>query len=249
MSTGDAVKISELSRKTEVPLATIKFYLREGLLPPGERRGPNQAVYGPAHVSRLHLIRLMRDVGGLSIATIREILQQVDDAPDPSVLSRVTDAIADHPGPVIADSLTSGPGRERAETEVGALFRRLGWEIRPGSRDRARLVDALVALRATIEPDLPLDVLEGYAQFAFQLASRERETGINHLEGGIDGVVQGVVAGTILWEMVLTTFRRLAHEHLSSTGGYDDWLATWMRGRGGAGTDSDVPAEAIHSTP
>ena len=28
--------IAELSRRTDVPVATIKYYLREGLLPPGE---------------------------------------------------------------------------------------------------------------------------------------------------------------------------------------------------------------------
>lgn len=232
MSSPDGVKISGLSQETGVPLATIKFYLREGLLQPGERKGPNQAVYGPKHISRLRLIRMMRDVGGLSISTIREILEQVDDAPDPSVLAHVTDAIADHPGPAIAPSLTQGPGRARAEQEIDGLFDRLQWDIRPDSRVKARLVDAFMALRATVEPDIPVDVLEAYARFAFQLASREREAGIRHLEGGLDGIVQGLVAGTILWEMVLTTCRRLAHEHLSSTGAYDDWLASWLREQG-----------------
>ena len=30
------MKISELSAATDVPVATLKYYLREGLLPPGE---------------------------------------------------------------------------------------------------------------------------------------------------------------------------------------------------------------------
>lgn len=227
MSTPESLKISELSLKTEVPLATIKFYLRKGLLPAGQRSGPNQAVYGEAHVRRLRLIRTMRDVGGLSIATIRDILQHVDEASDTSVLAHVTDAIADHPGPVIAPALAQGPGRRAVEHEVTDLLTRLGWDIRPASRVRARLVDALMALRATVEPDLPIDVFEHYARFAFELASHERQSGIRHLEGGADGIVQGLVAGTILWEMVLTTMRRLAHEHLSDSGAYDDWLATW----------------------
>lgn len=227
MSTAEAVKISDLSRKTDVPLATIKFYLREGLLPPGKRVGPNQAVYGPEHVSRLRLIRTMRDVGGLSIATIRDILRHADSSPDASILAHVTDAIADHPGPIIAPSLTQGPTRDRAEDEVEAVLDRLGWDIRRDSHTRARLVDALMALRATVEPDVPPEVLEFYAQTALDLARAERQHGISHLEGGIDGIVQGVVAGTILWEMVFTTMRRLAHEHLGDSGAYDDWLSTW----------------------
>jgi DNA-binding transcriptional MerR regulator len=36
--------IAELSRQTEVPVATIKYYLREGLLPAGELSSPNQAA-------------------------------------------------------------------------------------------------------------------------------------------------------------------------------------------------------------
>ena len=229
MSTPRAIKISELSRTTEIPLATIKFYLRERLLPPGERIGPNQAVYGAEHVSRLRLIRTMRDVGGLSIATIRDILRHADDAPDSSILAHVTDAIADHPGPTIAPSLTEGPDRVSADEEVDTVLARLGWDIRPESRVRARLVDALMALRATVEPDVPVEALEFYAHTALDLARQERREGISHLEGGIDGIVQGVVAGTILWEMVFTTMRRLAHEHLGDSGAYDDWLATWRR--------------------
>ena len=37
------MRMAELSRRTGVPVPTIKYYLREGLLPPGERTSPNQA--------------------------------------------------------------------------------------------------------------------------------------------------------------------------------------------------------------
>ena len=40
------MRIGELSRATEVPVPTIKYYLREGLLPHGELSSPNQASYG-----------------------------------------------------------------------------------------------------------------------------------------------------------------------------------------------------------
>lgn len=228
MSSPGMIKISELSRKTEVPLATIKFYLREGLLPPGQRTGPNQAVYGPAHISRLRLIRTMRDVGGLSITTIREILHAIDDTPGPALLARVTDAIADTPGPAISELLTVGLGRAEAEADIDALIQRLGWRIRPESRTRARLVDAFMALHVTVEPAIPVDILETYARLAFELANHERSVGIRNLEAGLDGVVQGVVAGLILWEMVFSTMRRLAHEHLAGESAYRDWLSAWQ---------------------
>jgi DNA-binding transcriptional MerR regulator len=45
MVTTDSMRIAELSRRSGVSVPTIKYYLREGLLPPGERTSPNQALY------------------------------------------------------------------------------------------------------------------------------------------------------------------------------------------------------------
>ncbi len=53
------MRISELSRTTGVPIATIKFYLREHLLPEGTRTSATQAQYGEEHVSRLRLVRAL----------------------------------------------------------------------------------------------------------------------------------------------------------------------------------------------
>ena len=38
------MRIAELSQTTGVPVPTIKYYLREGLLPAGELTSPNQAM-------------------------------------------------------------------------------------------------------------------------------------------------------------------------------------------------------------
>jgi DNA-binding transcriptional MerR regulator len=38
------MRIGELSKVTGVPVPTIKYYLREGLLPAGELSSPNQAA-------------------------------------------------------------------------------------------------------------------------------------------------------------------------------------------------------------
>lgn len=47
------VRISELSRASGVSTATIKYYLREKLLPEGRLTSATQAQYGQAHVDRL----------------------------------------------------------------------------------------------------------------------------------------------------------------------------------------------------
>ena len=73
------MRISELSRVSGVPVATIKFYLREGLVPEGVRTSPNQAQYDDAHVQRLRLVRALVGVGGLSLAATKNVLGHIDE--------------------------------------------------------------------------------------------------------------------------------------------------------------------------
>jgi DNA-binding transcriptional MerR regulator len=53
--------VSELAERADVPLATVKYYLREGLLAPGETTGPRRAEYDDAHLRRLRVLRLLRE--------------------------------------------------------------------------------------------------------------------------------------------------------------------------------------------
>src|SRR5439155_716721 len=64
------MKMSELSRASGVPIATIKFYLREKLLPAGRATAATQAQYDEKHLARLRLIRALVDVGGLPLAAV-----------------------------------------------------------------------------------------------------------------------------------------------------------------------------------
>ncbi|HOW02220.1 MAG TPA: MerR family transcriptional regulator, partial [Rhodoglobus sp.] len=75
------MKMSQLCETSGVSVPSIKFYLREGLLPAGERTSATQAEYGPEHVERLRLIRALIDIGGLSVATAQRVLEAID-SPD-----------------------------------------------------------------------------------------------------------------------------------------------------------------------
>lgn len=44
------MRLSELSERSGVSTATIKYYLREQLLPPGRRVSATQAEYTDSHV-------------------------------------------------------------------------------------------------------------------------------------------------------------------------------------------------------
>ena len=73
------MRMQALSAASGVPVSTIKFYLRDRLLPAGRPTALNQAVYGPEHVARLRLIRVLVKVGGLSTETVRAIVALLDD--------------------------------------------------------------------------------------------------------------------------------------------------------------------------
>ena len=55
-------------------MATIRFYEREGLLPPTKRSGSNYRIYGTAHVERLSFIRHCRTLD-MSLTEIRELIR------------------------------------------------------------------------------------------------------------------------------------------------------------------------------
>lgn len=72
------MQLKELSERTGVSPASIKFYLREGLLPAGRSVHATRADYAEHHVSRLELIQALRHVVGLPIAKISSVLRMAD---------------------------------------------------------------------------------------------------------------------------------------------------------------------------
>ena len=69
--------LSELAEAANLPVATVKYYLREGLLPPGTPVTRTRADYSAGHLDRLRLVRALVDAAGLSIADARRIVAVV----------------------------------------------------------------------------------------------------------------------------------------------------------------------------
>jgi DNA-binding transcriptional MerR regulator len=79
MSSNGLLKMSELAEASGVSAATIKHYLREGLLPEPVRTSRNMAYYPPEFVERIRLIKQLQEERFMPLRAIRQVL---DDDPD-----------------------------------------------------------------------------------------------------------------------------------------------------------------------
>jgi DNA-binding transcriptional MerR regulator len=204
------MRIAELSRRSGVPIPTIKYYVREGLLAPGELTSPNQARYGEEHLQRLKLIRALVDVGHLSIAATREVLASID-APGRSLherLGKAQQAVT----PVLQTDVDE-ESRALAAREVDELIRRRAWQVKDTSPARALLTDVLATLHSLDQEDI-VGLLDVYAETAETIADADVRCVLGR--GDVESILAGVVIGTTLGDTMFAAVRRLAQADVSA---------------------------------
>lgn len=76
------LKISELAEGAGVPVATVRHYLREGLLPEGKKTSRNMAYYPAEMVDRIRLIKLLQEERFMPLKVIRELLEREGGDPE-----------------------------------------------------------------------------------------------------------------------------------------------------------------------
>ena len=72
------MKIGELATAAQTQVETIRYYEREGLLPPAPRSEGNYRIYGPEHVERLAFVRHCRSLD-MTLDEIRVLLRFKDE--------------------------------------------------------------------------------------------------------------------------------------------------------------------------
>ena len=204
------MRIAELSERSGVPVPTIKYYLREGLLPAGEAVRANQANYDEPHLQRLRLIRVLIDVGRVPVATIRELFADLDQ-PSPNLHHALGRALKS--GPQGAPEPPAAPDVAAAETAVDDLLRRRDWSVGGDAPARRRVAEVIAALRR-LGVDGQVDRLDEYADAVERIA---------HIDLGLvrdadpETAVYHAVVGTILGDALIAGLRRLAQESISAT--------------------------------
>jgi DNA-binding transcriptional MerR regulator len=182
------MRISDLSTRGGVPIPTIKFYLREGLLPPGTSTARNRAEYSESHLTRLRPVRMLILVGQLSVSAVRDVVTALDDRTlSPAGLHRFVNRAL-----LAAQSASAELGDvESAWAQVDDFIDRLGWHVNTDAPGRMVLAQTLAALRR-LGWDGDIDTFVPYAGAAERLAIHE-----DSIPGG---PAEAVVARTVLLE-------------------------------------------------
>lgn len=202
------MRISALAATAELPVATVKFYLREGLLHPGIASSATQAAYDESHVRRLRLIRALTGSVGLTVQQARAILQLVDD-PGDDLYVTLGRAVGSLP-PAVAERQSDRPGEE-AYPRARAAIDALGQVYDPRFAAVAQLESALESAESAGMP-LSQDRLLAYGRSLREIASYDLE----RMPSEAHEAVEYTVLGTALYEPVLLALRRLAHQDVAA---------------------------------
>ena len=196
------MRISELATRSGVPVATIKYYLREKLLPEGERSSPTQAAYGQAHVQRLGVIRALVDAG-VGIAGVRKVVAVLEEPPEnPYDLLGAANA-----------AVTPAVSTDLDLTAALELLERMGGSAEQCFPDQVAAVAHALATLDRAGFAVPDTVMDAYIEHLGALAEAELAA---TPDTSIEDAVRYVVLGTALVEPLILALRRVGEQIAAS---------------------------------
>jgi len=200
------MRISALAAAADLPVATVKYYLREALLHPGVATSATQATYDESHVRRIRLIRALTGPVGLSVQQARTILGLVDE-PGDDLYATLGRAVSALPPPVDEAAVDDPDPYPRARAALEAL----GQVYDPHYAAVAQLE---AALAATEDAGMPISDarLRAYGRQLHELAEYDLE----RMPQEPHSAVEYTVLGTALYEPVILALRRLAHQDVAA---------------------------------
>jgi len=177
----ELVKVSVLAKMSGVPAATIKHYVREGLLPEPVRTSRNMAYYDPALVDRIQRIKELQRTRFLPLKVIKQVLDESElDNQDETVaatIARVIEQTSEGDEQTRPELLASGVVESQLEMLAGlGIVRPLeGRDEETYAGDDLELLRVLGAARKAglAESMLPVDILADYAQALSRLVELE----------------------------------------------------------------------------
>ncbi|AYG81207.1 hypothetical protein DWB77_03349 [Streptomyces hundungensis] len=208
------MRLAELSERSGVSAAMIKYYLRQGMLAPGRKVGATTADYDESHLRRLRLVRALIEVGGLTVARAKEVIGYVDDdSLDRTIrLGAALWALPHGPDPDDGDASVAV-----ARVEVDRLLDALGWttarELGELSPDHRALIVAVATLHR-LGYSWDAEFMAPYAELMHRAAVRDLDFVETHPSE--EEKVEVAVAATVLFDPVLRALHRLAQQEESA---------------------------------
>ncbi|MGH3351780.1 MAG: MerR family transcriptional regulator [Nocardioides sp.] len=203
------MRISELAESSGVSVATIKYYVREGLLRPGRKIAERLADYDDNHVRRLRLLRVLRDVGAVPVGALKALVEATEDRSTSvhEMFGEACDALR-------MENAIPEAGGDLTRDLADQLVAQAGWtKIRSDAPERDHLAGII---KVILDSDIRTDP-EGAANYlraidaiaSYELdqvdATQDRET-----------MMEQMVLGQVVLGEFLLCLRRLAHEHHSA---------------------------------
>ena len=181
------MKMKELERETGIGRETIRFYIREGLLPEPVRPKRNVATYGAKHVARLNLIKRLQQERFLPLSIIKTIVTTEAEHPVSGFEAFI--GLESRLGPMLSETRNLAPRiLEEAAAEAGVSMEDVRALQGTGfltidTKDNAewlnprnvRLLELIGEWRKagyTSEAGFPIDVYRIYAEVTEVLAHR-----------------------------------------------------------------------------
>lgn len=219
--------LNELARASGTSTASIKYYRRQGLLPPGRRLTATRFDYGREHLERLALIRALRELAHAPIEDIRALTTVIDDGRPLVKALEIAQAIATG----LPARLHEQPPPEGEDPRVAELVEAMGWAD-VGSGPRVALDRLLGTMGAEgVASDLP--TLLRYARPLEEIA-REDLAGIRSApqstpgatadghSPSTDAIVRQALIGSLAFTQLTVVLRALAHASVSLEAGADE---------------------------
>lgn len=199
------MRLAQLSESTGVSVATLKYYLREGLLHPGAVVSRTQADYDSTHVDRVRLVRALSEVGGLSLAAIGRVLEVI------TAEGRDWFGVLEAAQKTLAPAAPSGLSKEEGAGRALAWVQARGWHVNP---DDPFLDEVDRTWRACEIAGIGLDEerMDAYADAVEEVARVD----VGTVSTEPEAAVRQVILGTLLLDPVLVALRRLAQQHVSA---------------------------------
>ncbi|MFG2769670.1 MerR family transcriptional regulator [Streptomyces sp. NPDC048350] len=231
--------LSALSRRTNVPVRTLRSYQELDLL-------PTLPEYDESHVRRVALVKALLNVGGLPHAEVRRLVRHVEDErPPANELLRITQHALPTPGSASPDQEW-----EWAQARVSDLIRGWGWQVSPDNPAWQTLCQVTIACKSLGHHEIPR-LFPAYAEHLERIARLEVQ--ILSEQDHPESAATSLVAVTALGDVAISALRRLAHEHfLSSTGSGPEHSSAREPGPGRragvppSGTTPDIPPPRLH---